>query len=74
MSKTRIDNTAFTYPMPMTPVGAMVEGFPGRDSLCAWDDMTGRFTYVRFQNADGDPLCRIAVQDRPVTGASGGMD
>ena len=28
MSKTRIDNNAFTYPMPMTLVGAMVDGKP----------------------------------------------
>ena len=28
MSKIKIDNNAFTYPMPMTLVGAMVEGRP----------------------------------------------
>ena len=28
MSKVKIDTNAFTYPMPMTLVGAMVDGRP----------------------------------------------
>jgi len=61
MSKIKIDNNAFTYPMPMTLVGAMVGAYA--DAACLTDGKPDVTKIEPFMlTMPGNGYCRVGAK------------